>query len=99
MDKITKEEALKIAAFTKLTIAHDEIDSIVKQLQDVLAYAERVQDMAKDVNIPSTKNINRQRQDIAISFDSRKILDQAPEEQDNYFVVPQILENKSSLNL
>lgn len=99
MDKITKEEALKIAAFTKLTIADDEIDSIVKQLQDVLAYAERVQDMAKDVNIPSTKNINRQRQDIAISFDSRKILDQAPEEQDNYFVVPQILENKSSLNL
>ena len=99
MDKITKEEALKIAAFTKLTIADDEIDSIVKQLQDDLAYAERVQDMAKDVNIPSTKNINRQRQDIAISFDSRKILDQAPEEQDNYFVVPQILENKSSLNL
>jgi len=99
MDKITKEEALKIAAFTKLTIADDEIDSIVKQLQDVLAYAERVQDMAKDIHIPSTKNVNRQRQDIAILFDSRKVLDQAPEEQDNYFVVPQILENKSSLNL
>lgn len=91
MDKITKDEALKIASFTKLTIDASEIDSIVKQLQDVLAYAERVQDMAKDLDIPSNKNINRQREDLVISFDSSKILDQAPEAQDNYFVVPKIL--------
>lgn len=92
MDKITKNEALKIAAFTKLTINDNEIDSIVQRLQDVLEYAERVQDMAKDVDIPSSKNVNRQRQDIVVSFDSKKILDQAPDSQDNYFVVPKILE-------
>ncbi len=91
MDKITKDEALKIASFTKLTIEDHEIDSIVKQLQDVLAYAERVQDMAKDIDIPTNKNINRQRQDLIIFFDSHKILDQAPDVQDNYFVVPKIL--------
>ncbi|MBV8660908.1 MAG: Asp-tRNA(Asn)/Glu-tRNA(Gln) amidotransferase subunit GatC [Candidatus Dependentiae bacterium] len=91
MDKITKDEALKIASFTKLTIDDHEIDSIVKQLQDVLAYAERVQDIAKDLDIPTNKNINRQREDIVISFDSQKILDQAPDAQDNYFVVPKIL--------
>ena len=92
MDKITKNEALKIAAFTKLTIDESEIDSIVKRLQDVLEYAERVQDMAKDIDIPSNKNVNRQREDIAILFDSKTILDQAPDSQDNYFVVPKILE-------
>ena len=91
MDKITKEEALKIASFTKLTIADDEIDSIVIQLQDVLAYASRVQDIAKDLDIPTTKNINRQREDVVVFFDSKKILDQAPDAQDNYFVVPKIL--------
>lgn len=91
MDKITKEEALKIASFTKLTIADDEIESIVKQLQDVLAYALRVQDIAKDVDIPSHKNVNRQRPDVIVSFDSQKILAQAPQEQDDYFVVPKIL--------
>jgi len=91
MDKITKDEALKIASFTKLTINDDEIDSIVKQLQDVLAYAERVQEIAKDIDIPSYKNRNRQRQDMVISCDSQKILEQAPQEQDNYFVVPKIL--------
>ena len=91
MDKITKEEALKIASFTKLTIADDEIDSIVKQLQDVLAYAQRVQDIAKDVDIPAHKNINFQRPDVIVSFDAQKILAQAPQEQDDYFVVPKIL--------
>ncbi len=91
MDKITKDEALKIASFTKLTISDYEIDSVVKQLQDVLTYAERVQDIAKDLDIPTSKNINRQREDIVVSFDSQKILAQAPDAQDNYFVVPKIL--------
>lgn len=91
MDKITKDEALKIASFTKLTIKDCEIDLIVKQLQDVLTYAERVQDMAKDLDIPTSKNINRQREDLVVLFDSQKILQQAPDAQDNYFVVPKIL--------
>ena len=91
MDKITKDEALKIAFFTKLIIDDNEIDSIVQQLQDVLGYAERVQDMAKNLDIPTSKNINRQRDDTVIFYDSQKILAQAPEAQDNYFVVPKIL--------
>jgi len=92
MDKITKDEVLKIASFTKITIDESEIDSIVTQLQDVLSYAIRVQDIAKDIEIPSFKNINRLRPDQVVSFDSTKILDQAPDVQDNYFVVPKILE-------
>jgi aspartyl-tRNA(Asn)/glutamyl-tRNA(Gln) amidotransferase subunit C len=91
MDKITKDEALKIALFTKLTIDDHEIDSIVQQLQDVLGYAERVQDIAKDLDIPTSKNINRTRDDIVMLCNSQNILDQAPEAQDNYFVVPKIL--------
>lgn len=92
MDKITKDEALKIASFTKLTINDNEIDAVVQRLQDVLEYAVRVQDMARDVDIPSSKNVNRQREDMVNSFDSQTILQQAPESQDNYFVVPKIIE-------
>ena len=39
----------------------------------------------------SNKNINHSREDVVVPFDSRKILDQAPDEQDNYFVVPKII--------
>ncbi|MGZ6250962.1 MAG: Asp-tRNA(Asn)/Glu-tRNA(Gln) amidotransferase subunit GatC [Candidatus Chromulinivorax sp.] len=88
---ITKDEALKIASMTKLIIQDDELDSIVKQLQDMLDYAARVQDMAKDIDIATTKNINRQRLDKVVQFDAQTILEQAPDAQDNYFVVPKIL--------
>ena len=91
MEKITKEEALRVASYTKLTIEDHEMDSIIEQLQGVLAYAERVQDMAKDLDVTSNKNINHYREDVVVPFDSRKILDQAPDEQDNYFVVPKII--------
>jgi len=92
MDKITKNEALKLASFTKLTIDDNEIDAVVERLQNFLEYAIRVQDMAKDIDIPTSKNVNRQREDIVVLFDSQKILNQAPESQDNYFVVPKIIE-------
>ena len=88
---ITKDEALKIASMTKLIIQDDELDSIVKQLQDMLDYAARVQDMAKDIDIATAKNINRQRLDKVVQFDAKTILEQAPDAQDNYFVVPKIL--------
>ena len=48
--------------------------------------------MAKNIDIASNKNINRQREDLVVSFDSQRILDQSPQEQDNYFVVPKILD-------
>ena len=93
MTEITKEEVLKIAKMTKLVIEQDELESTVKQLQDVLGYAIRVQDIAKDVDIPSNKNINSDREDVVVTSHAQQILQQAPDQQDNYFVVPKILDN------
>lgn len=93
MDKITKEEVLNIAALSKMTIHEDEVDAAMKRLQDVLEYAQRVQDIAQDVEIPSHKNINHDREDLVVKTDSQTILKQAPNSEDNYFVVPKILDN------
>lgn len=93
MTKITKEEVLAIAEMTKLSIAANELDEVVKQVQDVLAYASRVQELSKDVAIESNKNVNHNRQDVPVQFDAAQILQRAPQEQDGYFVVPKILDN------
>ena len=37
MAKITREEVLKLAELSKVDIKEDEIDSIIKQLQDVFS--------------------------------------------------------------
>ena len=90
--KITRDELLRIAAISKLEIKQEEIDPLVSQLQAVLSYAERVNQVADDnSNEPSNKNINIMRDDIPHHYISAPILAQAPEREENYFVVPKIL--------
>ena len=90
--KITKEEILKIANMSNLDLREDEIPSLVKEVDDVLTYAVRVREIAADVEEPSTKNINTFREDIVIKTDPEFVLSRAPEREENFFVVPAVLE-------
>ncbi len=94
MTKITKEEVLKIAEISHLSLREDEVDSMVQHLQEVLSYAERVQEIAADVQEPSNKNINVFREDVVVKTDPEAILNQAPQQEENFFVVPVIIDNK-----
>lgn len=89
--KITREELLKIASISKLEIKECELEGLIKQLQAVLSYAERVNQVAEDVDLPSSKNINIMRGDIACPSNPQPILEQAPKKEEDYFVVPKIL--------
>lgn len=93
MTKITKEEVLKIASMSKIEIQDSEIDSIISNLTDVLSYAEKVVEIGEDVEVPSNKNVNVFREDVRVKTESEPILNQAPDGEDNFFVVPKILEN------
>lgn len=93
MAKITREEVLKIAKMSQLAIHEDEIPAYIKQLEQVLSYAERVKEIAADVEEPSNRNVNVIRDDVIEKTDPEPILDQAPVREGDYFVVPAILEN------
>ncbi|MBI2352728.1 Asp-tRNA(Asn)/Glu-tRNA(Gln) amidotransferase subunit GatC [Candidatus Dependentiae bacterium] len=92
MSKISKEEIKKLALMTKLYLKEDEVDAMQQRLNDVLAYAERVQLIAKDIAIITDKNINHDRPDNVDQKNSSAILAQAPAQDDNYFVVPKIVD-------
>jgi len=92
--KVTKEEILKIAEMTRVSIEEHEIESIITQFNAVLTYAERVVEIAKDADVKRDKNINCMRPDVVIPTDSKEILEQAPQSEDNYFVVPKFIDNK-----
>ena len=94
MTKVSKEEVKKIAQMSALEIHDDEIESMIKQLEEVLTYAECVQEIAAEIEEPSDKNINIFREDVVIKTNSEAILERAPEREDNFFVVPSILEDK-----
>lgn len=95
MAKITKEELLKIAQISQVRVYEHEIPSLLKQIEDLLTYAERVQEVAADIeDDQSYQNVNVMREDVIIKTDDEPILNQAPEEEENFFVVPRIIENK-----
>lgn len=94
MSKISIEDVKKIAIMTKLHIEESELEGVRKQLEDVLSYAERVQQIAEEIEIPSNKNINHDREDSVITNNVEDILEQAPQQEDNYFVVPKIVDSE-----
>lgn len=93
--KISKEEVLRLAEISKITIDANNIDSIIEQLQSVLSYAQCVQEYVSNLEEqPSNRNVNIFREDVAISTDPESVLSRAPEREENFFVVPSILETK-----
>lgn len=93
--KISKEEVLRLAEISKITIDDQDIDSIIEQLESVLSYAQCVQECVSSLEEqPSNRNVNIFREDAAISTDSQAVLARAPEREENFFVVPSILDTK-----
>lgn len=92
MAKITKEEVLRLAQMSKLTILDSEIDNVISELESVLNYAERVCEIQFDGQVDYRKNVNVTRPDQVIPTDYKPIMAQAPQSEDNYFIVPKILD-------
>jgi len=77
---------------TRVSLHEDEVEPMIKRLEGVLSYAECVQEIAADIEEPSNKNVNVFREDVVVRTESEKILAQSPEREDDYFVVPVIIE-------
>lgn len=92
MARITKEEVLKIAKLSHIQIHDAEIASLSAHLDAVLSYAARVQEIATEVDVPLSKNVNVFREDVIEKSDADLVLSRAPESEAHYFVVPAIIE-------
>ena len=92
---IDKAEALKIAEISKIAVTQEEIESIMKQMQEVLSYALRVQQIATELDEHlSNKNINFVREGLAGESTPEELLKRAPQHEEHYFVVPKIIDTK-----
>lgn len=95
MVRISKAEIIKLAHISQVNIYEDEIAPLIKQMNDLLEYAQRVKEVASEIEEEaSNKNSNVFREDIIVSVDPEPIRAQAPQREADYFVVPAILEHK-----
>jgi len=93
--QVEKEEILHIAKLACLNIKEEEIEEYRKNLQDILNFAEIVNNVDTEnisETIGSTNNTNVFREDEIKEFEDKELLLQnAPEQENNMFNIPKVI--------
>lgn len=92
MINILAEEVLHIAKLSRIEVAPGDIQQLIHDLQEALTYAARVQEIASGADEIVSKNINVFREDVVKPTPEEPIIQNAPKKEDQYFVVPVVLE-------
>ena len=92
---VSKEELLHIANLAQLTLKDDEIDNYLANLQDILNFAEVVNNAPVDdldITIGANEAKNRFRKDeIKVFENNEALLANAPSKEMNMFKIPKVI--------
>ena len=93
--KISKEEILHIANLADLNIKEDEIEKYALNLQDILNFANIVNNAPVDdlditIGANEKKNVFR-KDEIKVFEDTEALLQNAPSKEQNMFKIPKVL--------
>ena len=93
--EVSKEEILHIAELSNIKLHEEEISEYLKNLQDILNFANIVNKApidGLDTSIGTLSNYNVFRKDeIKVFEDNKALLQNAPEEEDNMFRIPKVI--------
>jgi aspartyl-tRNA(Asn)/glutamyl-tRNA(Gln) amidotransferase subunit C len=92
---LTREEVLHVANLARLTLAPAEIELLTRQLNDILAYVEKLQELDTSGVEPLAHVVpvfNVLREDtVRQGLDRETAMDNAPAREEGAFVVPRII--------
>ena len=94
--EVKKEELLHIAKLANLTIKENEIENYLLNLQDILNFANIVNDAPVEglkETIGANESYNVFRKDEIKEFEDQKsLLQNAPEKEQNMFKIPKVIQ-------
>lgn len=93
--KVSREEILHIAKLANLEIKEDEIEKYATNLEDILNFAEIVNNAPVDglnvtIGANEKKNVFR-KDEIKIFEDNETLLQNAPSKEQNMFKLPKVI--------
>ena len=93
--KVSKEEIKHIANLARLELNEDEIDNYIENLQDILDFADvvnnaPVQDLDITIETNEAKNVFR-KDEVKIFEDNEALLANAKEKERNMFKIPKVI--------
>ena len=93
--QVSREEIKHIAKLANLNLAEEEVDTYLLHLQDILNFANIVNNAPTEglgETIGANNNYNVFRKDEIVEFGDRDILLQnAPEQEDGMFRIPKVI--------
>ncbi|GJM16143.1 MAG: aspartyl/glutamyl-tRNA(Asn/Gln) amidotransferase subunit C [Thermodesulfobacteriota bacterium] len=95
--KISKEDVIKVAELARLEFKEQETQLFTEQLGNILEYIEKLNELDTD-NVEPTSHVldisTPLRDDKVVKWLSiEEVLQNAPESEDDFFVVPQVIED------
>lgn len=95
MRKVSREEIKHIANLARLELNENEIDNYIENLQDILNFAEvvnnaPVQDLDITIGTNEAKNVFR-KDEIKVFEDNEALLANATEKDRNMFKIPKVI--------
>lgn len=93
---IDKETARKVSSLARIKTPEDQLDKVASELDKIISFVEQLAEVNTDnvARLPSPVDINQPLREDAITDGgyADKVLANAPETQEGYFVVPKIIE-------
>jgi aspartyl-tRNA(Asn)/glutamyl-tRNA(Gln) amidotransferase subunit C len=92
---LTRDEVLHVATLARLSLLPAEIELFTRQLNDILAYVEKLQELDTE-GVPPLAHVipvfNVFREDaVTACLDRDAVLDNAPAKEEGAFLVPRII--------
>lgn len=94
--QVSKEEILHIANLARLNLKEDEIEQYIDNLQDILNFANivneaKVDDLNITIGANEAKNVFR-KDEIKNFDDNEALLQNAPSKEQNMFKIPKVIQ-------
>ena len=97
---ISKEEVKKIAELARIELAEDQVAKYQKELSAILDFVHMltnadVADTSRIMQITGLESVFRKDEDRhLLGVSDKELINQAPQHQDGYIVVPEVLKGK-----
>ena len=91
-----KKSLLKLGKLARISISDDKLNNLSKDLNSILEFVDQLKEIRTDQVDPTSNSLNQKlkvRDDKVENKNSTEdVLDNAPEKEMNFFVVPKVIE-------
>ena len=97
MATIKRDDVIYISKLARLEMSDKEIDAFTGQIDDILEYMKKLNELDTD-NVPPTSHVidvkNVTRKDVVSEYTDRdEVLENAPDKSDSFYRVPKVIDD------